>query len=184
MVTIEVAQSESDLQGIKDLNVKNLYGVNSAEEERSQGFVTCPYSLDDLRIMNTPYPHVVAKSNDIVVGYCLVMLKHLGDLMPVLQPMFELMSQQYVNGEAINEIRHFTMGQVCVDKTQRGTGIFYRMYDHLKDQMQSNFDVVITEISALNTRSLRAHEKQGFKTLKEYKAPDGHPWVVVYWDWR
>ena len=184
MVTIEVAQSESDLQGIKDLNVKNLYGVNSPEEQRGEGFVTCPYSVGDLRIMNTPYPHIVAKSNDIVVGYCLVMLKHHGDLMPVLQPMFKLMSHLDLNGQPLNDIRHFTMGQVCVDKAKRGTGIFYRMYDYLKDQMKANFDLVITEISALNSRSLRAHEKLGFRTLKEYKAPDGHPWVIVYWDWR
>jgi len=184
MVTIDIAQSENDFEGIKDLNVRNLYGVNSAREEQSQGFVTCPYSVDDIKIMNNPYPHIIANFNDTIVGYCLVMLKQHSDVMPVLQPMFELISRLDLYGQALSEMRYFTMGQVCVDKAHRGTGVFYRMYDYLKDQMQGNFDLVITEISALNTRSLRAHEKQGFIILKEYQAPDGHPWVVVCWDWR
>lgn len=184
MVTIQLAQSEADIQGIKDLNVKNLYGANSAEEQESQGFVTCPYSIDDLRHMNTPYPHIVAKSDDDIVGYCLVMLKGHSYIMPVLQPMFELISKLELHGKPINQMNYFVMGQICIDRAHRGSRVFNNMYAYLKDQMHANFDVVITEISALNKRSLRAHEKQGFKTLKDYIAPNGHPWVIVYWDWR
>ena len=185
MVTIEIAQSEDDIQGIKSLNVKNLPGAISIEEKLSQGFVTCPYTVEDLTEMNSPHPHIVAKDhNSNVVGYCLIMLNRHSEIMPVLLLMFELISEFDVQGEAISNITYFTMGQMCVDKAHRSSGVFHRMYDYLRERMQASYDIVVTEISALNKRSLRAHEKQGFKVLQQYEAPDGHPWVVVYWDWR
>lgn len=183
MIQVQLTHTEADLMGIKKLQLSNLPSHLSSSEKNSQGFVTCPYSVDDLRHMNTPYPHIIAKSDDTVVGYCLVMLKDHSHIMPVLHPMFELFSKLEVHGKPISQMNYFVMGQICIDKAHRGTSVFYNMYQHLRDQMDANFDIVITEISALNKRSLRAHEKQGFKALKEYTAPNGHPWVIVYWEW-
>ena len=184
MIQVHLADTETDLIGIKKLQLANLSSQLSTAEKESEGFVTCEYSVDDLKVMNSPYPHVVATWEDEVVGYCLVMLKEHCDIMPVLKPMFDLISELDVDEVALSELSHFTMGQVCIAKSHRGAGVFYKMYDHLRAKMSGQFDLVITEISANNTRSLQAHEKQGFKVLKEYVAPDGLPWVMVYWDWR
>ena len=46
-----------------------------------------------------------------------------------------------------------------------------------------DFDFVATEISTTNKRSMRAHEKVGFKTIYTYSdALD--EWNVVVWEWE
>jgi len=44
--------------------------------------------------------------------------------------------------------------------------------------MRADFDYIITEISTRNHRSIRAHEKVGFETIKEYES-DGKEWKIV-----
>ena len=75
------------------------------------------------------------------------------------------------------------MGQVCVDKAYRGKGVFDMLYQHHKQVLKDRFDFVVTEISTNNLRSVRAHEKVGFKNIHTYKdAVD--EWSVVLWDWE
>ncbi len=183
MIQVRLAHTEADLIGIKKLQLSNLPAHLSPTEKQSQGFVTCEYSVPDLKKMNSPYPHVIATFEDRVIAYCLVMMQSHKSIMPVLIPMFEQIDIAQVNHESLIDKSYFVMGQVCVSKEWRGQQLFYKLYDYLRDQMSGSFDLVITEISQYNTRSIRAHQNQGFKTLLNYTAPDGHPWCIVYWDW-
>jgi RimJ/RimL family protein N-acetyltransferase len=49
--------------------------------------------------------------------------------------------------------------------------------------MQHKYDFVITEIATHNTRSLRAHEKVGFRLLHNYTDATDE-WDVVLWNWQ
>lgn len=52
-----------------------------------------------------------------------------------------------------------------------------------KNYTAIKYELVVTEISADNHRSQKAHEKIGFKTIYTYHdAMDA--WSVVVWDWR
>ena len=43
-----------------------------------------------------------------------------------------------------------------------------------------DYDFMVTEVAARNTRSLRAHERVGFETLRVYDDPEtGEGWHVV-----
>ena len=57
------------------------------------------------------------------------------------------------------------------------------MYEHHKKIYQHQFDLLVTEISANNPRSQKAHEKVGFKTIHNYR-DDIDEWNVVVWDWQ
>ena len=57
------------------------------------------------------------------------------------------------------------------------------LYGHHKKLFEKAYDFVITEISTSNTRSLRAHEKIGFKIIYTYKDVLDE-WNVVLWDWN
>lgn len=183
MITISAAQNV-DLQGVLDLQAQNLSTSISEEERLKQGFLTVEHTLELLQAMNTPYPHIVAKEKDQVVGFCLTMLEGLRHTIPVIEPMFEKIDLIMESDAVWTGKSYFAMGQVCVAKSHRGQGLFYQLYDGMKDQMAPHFDLIITEISDYNKRSMRAHEKQGFKIMHSYTAPDGHPWHIVYWDWR
>jgi GNAT superfamily N-acetyltransferase len=97
---------------------------------------------------------------------------------PVLVPMFEEIDRIRYKGQLLKEARYIAMGQVCVDKIYRGQGVFAGLYLEMSRLMKRHFDIIITEISSRNTRSLRAHEKVGFEVLREYEA-GGELWVVV-----
>ena len=178
MLTYGVSISERDLQGILELQQANLAAAVSIEEAIKEGFVTVEHDLDLLTKMNSPFPHIIAKSDDDVIGYVLVMLRDLADEIPVLIPMFQQINNTSYKGQLLNRYKYFVMGQVCIDKAFRGQGVFSGLYKEMIKRMKADFDFIITEISTRNTRSIRAHEKMGFEVVKTYEA-DGEDWVIV-----
>ncbi len=184
-VHITQAATENDLLGILQLQRQNLVSNISTEEAQKQGFVTVVHDLDILRRMNDAAPHTIAKDGDLVVGYALTMLPKFREDIPFLISLFERLDQLPWRGRLFSEIPYFVMGQVCVAKDYRGMGIFDQLYQGLKTFNADKFEVVATDISSRNTRSLRAHERVGFETLEKFETP-GSPdlWVIVAWSLR
>lgn len=180
--TITTASTDQHLHQILALQKINLPKALSEEERKQEGFVTVDHDFDTLKKMNSPYPHVIAFADEAVVAYALVMLRSMEQEVEILQPMFEKINQINYNSIPLQDSKYFVMGQVCVAKEHRSTGVFYKMYDYMKEVMKQDFEYVITEVSDHNTRSLKAHSKQGFKTILRYTAPDGHPWQIILWD--
>jgi hypothetical protein len=67
--------SPGELIGIRDLQALNLKQNITAEEAIDQGFLTAVYTIDYLQEMNSASPSIIAKDNDKVVGYALVVTK-------------------------------------------------------------------------------------------------------------
>lgn len=184
MIHYDIVRSDADLQQILDLQAKNLPSHISLEEKKAEGFVTIHHDFKLLAAMNQPYPHVVARQNGQIVGYTLVMQRDFATAIPYLQPMFKMIDQQRYRGQLLADAAYFVMGQVCIEKDYRGQGLFQKLYEKLKDGLVAHFDLVITEVSLKNPRSIRAHEKVGFKNIKTYATDDGEEWMILLWDWR
>lgn len=176
------AATDAHLLGILRLQQLNLPKNISRDEALEQGFVTVEHDFDILKAMNDAEPHVIAlDETGEVVGYALVMLADFGAKIPVLVPMFELLNGLEIDEKRLGETRFFAMGQVCVDKNRRGQGIFGGLYAEMGRRFHGKYDWVVTEIAVRNTRSMRAHEKVGFKTIHFYEDQTDH-WAVVVWD--
>ncbi len=185
MFHITQAENDNDLLGILTLQQQNLAINLSAEDIAEQGFVTVVHNLDILRRMNDAAPHTIAKDGDRVVGYALTMLPQFRSDIPFLISLFERLDQLHWRGKSFREIPYFVMGQVCVAKDYRGMGVFDQLYQGLKKFHSEKFEVVTTDISSLNPRSLRAHERVGFETLQEFTIEDNEDvWVIVGWGLR
>ncbi len=185
MIYITQAKNDNDLQGILTLQQQNLAKNLSPEEIAEQGFVTVVHDLDILRRMNDAAPHTIAKIGDRVVGYALTMLPQFRTDIPFLVSLFERLDQLHWHGKSFREIPYFVMGQVCVAKDCRGMGVFDQLYQGLKKFQSEKFEVVATDISSLNPRSLRAHERVGFETLQEFEEEGIQGvWVIVGWGLR
>ena len=176
--------SEPDILGILALQQQNLRRNLSPEAIDSQGFVTVEHDYATMKTMNEAAPSIIAKIGDEVVGYNLAMLPQFSKLIPVLVPMFDLIDSLEYGGVRLGERKYIVCGQVCVAKSQRGTGVFAGMYAYYHDTYAADFDIIITEIASSNLRSLRAHDKVGFRTVHTYTAPDGLLWDIVLWDWN
>jgi hypothetical protein len=179
MIDYTFAKTEEDLAGILALQVANLPGSITHEEALEQGFLTVVHTLDLLRDMNSPYPHTIAKEGDQVIGFALSMTEEVKERIPVLVPFLERIHQMEWEGQSVTNFRYILMGQVCVAKNHRGQGVFEGLYRKMQERMAPHFDLILTEISDRNTRSLRAHEKVGCVEIIRYQAPDGERWVVV-----
>jgi GNAT superfamily N-acetyltransferase len=183
MFSLELSDAVTDLERIIELQQRNHPTAVAPDLWETQGFVTMEYTVQQLQIMSGKYRHVVAKHNNAVVGYALIMLRDHSASFPFLRDMFQDIEAGAYSGKLLRESRYFVMGQVCIEKDFRGKGIFKKLYHGLREQMGTDFDFVITEVSTRNGKSMRAHEKLGFENIK----PEGtgsSEWNVIAWDWR
>ncbi len=133
--------------------------------------------------MNDQCAHVIVKDKNIIVGYALVTFKEASIFHKDLNAMMMHLETLEYENKLLQQYKFYVMGQICVDEDYRGRGVFQMLYQQHKKLFENGFDFVVTEISKGNARSLRAHEKIGFKTIHTYK--DGlDEWNVVLWDWK
>jgi ribosomal protein S18 acetylase RimI-like enzyme len=183
MIHPALASSEYDLKQILELQQQNLQRHISNEELLTQGFVTLQHDLATLTKMHELAPSVVVKDNDKVMGYALTMLKECRQLIPDLEPMFVVLDSTKWQGKSLADYNYYVMGQVCITKAFRGQGIFDQLYAHHKKIYQPRFDLLVTEIATRNHRSIRAHERIGFKTIRVHR-DELDEWAIVAWDWQ
>jgi len=181
--TLTPVQHRTELEQILALQRSNLKQSLSDEEMRSQGFVTVLHDLPALERMHSLAPSIIARQGSEVVAYALTMPRECRTLMPVLVPMFELFDTLPYQGKPLNDYRFYVMGQICIDKAHRGTGLFERLYHKHRELYQPRFDFIVTEVSVRNGRSMRAHERVGFQTVHTYR-DETDEWAVILWDWR
>ena len=183
MPVTTIVTSINELEQILKLQQENLPANISENEIRTEGFVTLRHDLAILKQMHDLAPSVIIKNDDIVIGYALTMLKECRRLVPDLETMFAQFDEINWKSRALNSYRFYVMGQVCIAKAWRGKELFKQLYLHHKKIYKDQFDLFITEIATRNHRSVRAHEKMGFKTVHTYRDTLDE-WIVMAWDWN
>jgi predicted GNAT superfamily acetyltransferase len=180
-VTYHRATTVEELNGILKLQEQNLKEVLSADDKSKEGFVTLKHTFDMLKLMNDKCAHCIAKYDDKVVGYALSMLQDFKKDIPLLVPMFEEIDKALLENNT--SLNYIAMGQICVDKSQRGKGVFRGLYNFMKDELSKEYDAIITEVDVLNTRSSQAHKAVGFEILKNYSS-NNQDWELIIWNWK
>ena len=182
MITLTTVTTIEELEEILVLQQCNLQQNIDATEVQTQGFVTMIHDIDVLQKMHSLAPSIIAKDHGKVIGYALVMLRECSELVPGLEPMFKSFANLQYEGKSLNEYRFYVMGQICIDKQYRRTGVFDQLYQKHKEIYSGQFDFIVTEVATRNQRSLRAHERVGFETLEIYR-DDLDEWAVILWNW-
>jgi len=178
-----IVTTDKELRQIVELSQQNHKSNITAEEQDAEGFISWQYSIELLKQMHALHPNIIAKDEDILAGYAMVAFKAASAFHKDLAGMIHHVDEIFYDGKPLRDYNYYIMGQVCVDKAYRGKGVFNILYQHHKTLFQHQFDFVVTEISAKNLRSIRAHEKVGFNTIHTYSNAAGD-WLVVLWDWR
>ena len=180
MMLYKQVTTTEELDQVLELQFRNLkQHIPLAEKE---GFVTLQHSQEVLALMHAIQPSVIAVDKGKVIGYALVMDHACRALVPALEPMFSILDTIELNGKPLLQNRFYVMGQVCIDKAYRGTGVFAALYEKHRELFCQQYDFVVTEISAGNPRSLHAHEKNGFRIIHRHAGAEDE-WLVVVWDW-
>lgn len=185
-----VAQTDQALEQILDLQRANRPENLTKEEMQKEGFITARHDLTLLQQMNTPHPHVIAKSqvngNEKVIGYTLSLTRDFdAKLIPCLEDLNQVVDAAQYQGQPVSGRNYTIMGQVCIAKEFRGQGVFAELYQEMKRRLAPHFDYIVTSVSYQNPRSLRAHEKVGFVKIHDYCTSGGcgtEKWCIVLWD--
>ena len=179
-LTITTTQTDDDLRGLLALQQRNQVRNVPPAVQQEQGFVTLLYSFEQMRRMHDAAPSVIAKDGDAVVGYAITTVPEVRADVPELAALFDLIDTLDYHGQPLGTYPYYVMGQVCVADGYRGQGIFDAMYAHHKALYQNQFRLFITDISARNARSLRAHERVGFRPIHTFHEPTAdETWHVV-----
>lgn len=178
------ASSDHDLRQILSLQQANHASTLTHSQAERDGFVTVMHSFELLKQMNLAAPQIIAKDGDRVIGYALVMLKSFGNMIPVLQPMFDrLATIQYGENNKITDYSFYVMGQICIDEQYRGQGVFDSLYNKHKELLQTAYDICVTSVSTRNKRSMKAHERVGFTTVLTFQDATDE-WNILTWNLR
>lgn len=171
------ATTIDELEQILRLQKENILSSLSFKESKKEGFVSISHSLGLLKRMNNSCPHIIAKDGGLVVGYALAMLPSFRSEIQMLTSMFTTVDT------VLPEKKYIVMGQVCIDKNYRKNGVFRGMYSFYKEQLQNEYDCLLTEVATENVRSLNAHLNIGFEILKT-KTTDSISWELLCWFWN
>ena len=164
-VLIKRVTEDWEIEGIKALEEENNLANISKEESVKEGFVTASYSIELLRRMNEIQPSIIALHGNKVVGYAMVTDKELYGQHSLLDSLFDALADMNYQGEKLGDGKVVLVGQLCVAKPFRGQGLVPKMYNLFKECLINQYDYCVTDISEANPRSIRAHEKCGFKII-------------------
>jgi L-amino acid N-acyltransferase YncA len=184
MITYTTANSVAELEGILQLQKSNLPRNLNTAEIQSQGFVTLDHTYAQLAKLNDLEKHLIAKDGDQVIAYLLAMTVDSRFDLPAIFPMFEAFDSIDYLGQKVSAYHYLVVGQVCVDRAYRGQGILDQCYAAYKRFYGQKYDFAITEIASSNPRSLKAHQRIGFKAIHTYVDLYNTEWIVVVWDWN
>ena len=177
------AASDDDIRQILSLQQANHASSLTEAQAARDGFVTVVHSFDLLRQMNQAAPQIIAKDNNIIVGYALVMLRSFESMIPVLIPMFNRLATVEYAGKKLTDHTFYVMGQICVAEKYRGQGVFDSLYQTHREKHQHAYDLCVTSVSTRNGRSMRAHERVGFEVVHTFRDLTDE-WNILAWKLR
>lgn len=183
MLKITLANTSADLEGILKLQKENHFSNLSAKEAIDQGFVTVKHEKVLLQRMNQHAKSIIAKDDEKLIAYNIVMTKSFRKDIPILVPMFEQMDLLRHKGLNLSEVDYVVCGQICIAKAYRGKGLFKQLYRGFRNHYSKTYPLILTEIAKQNKRSIRAHIKIGFDLVGSYQDAQGNNWELVLWDW-
>jgi hypothetical protein len=177
MISYHRVQNDEELYEILELQRRNLPTNLGDNELHEEGFVTVQHTFDILKEMNEVCAHCIAKEENYLVGYALCMDRRYKNQIEVLKPMFEEI-ETAINNQSSKLSNYVVMGQICIDKKYRKKGVFRGLYSYLREQLNTEYSCIITEVDQKNSRSSNAHKAVGFEVMKTYLA-DTKIWELI-----
>ncbi len=153
---IKLVSEFSELEGIKSLQDQNLKKNLSKADAETEGFVTAEYSIDFLQSLHEKSPSIIAKDDDLVVGYALVALKSIREQHELLADLFNSIDKIAYKGRLLKNSNYVVVGQLCVAKNYRGHGLVQQMYQHFKTSMSGKFEYCLTDIANNNHQVIKS----------------------------
>jgi hypothetical protein len=148
-----------DIAGILDLQAKYLW-ANISEAERAGGFVTTPFTVEQLSEIMRLAGVFVAEDENRIVGYTFAASWAYFSQWAIFPYMLSRLPSLNFDNQALTEYNTFQYGPICIEMAYRGTGLFQQLFETMRLAMQAKFPIGITFINQINERSYQAHTQK------------------------
>lgn len=163
--------TKEDYEQIVDLQLQNL-SSNLTPEEQQDGFLSAYFKAEELDELNRDIGVLVGVENGRVLGFLCISSPQFNMKHSLPATMLARFKSIEYRGRKLDQWKSFVCGPVCVDRNQRGKGIFPSIYKHVPDFVTGDYELATTLIALVNGRSMAAHEKVGFEHVDRFKWND------------
>jgi predicted GNAT superfamily acetyltransferase len=170
-----------DLSAVKTLQNANHYKNLTEKEMQKEGFVSVETDISVLEKILDNLGIIIAESKGKIIGYMIPMAFETAKDIPLLVPFVEKISKLEYQDKKIYDYNAIIAGQICVAKENKGVGIANKLNDmFLKMLKNKGYEMVITEVSSKNPRSLHvATTKLKYEIINQYEVDDMNWYVLV-----
>lgn len=178
-IQLEIAKL-SDIEGV--LALQKLYLVtNLTEEEKKSGFVTTPFSFEQLTYVIQNEELFIAKDNNIIIAYIFAGGWNFFSQYPIFEYMISLFPELKFLDFEINSTDSFQYGPVCIDKKYRGKGLINLLFEFMRIRVVKKYPLSLTFINKTNIPSYKAHtEKLKWTVIGEFKFNQNSYYILAY----
>ncbi|MDD5151991.1 MAG: GNAT family acetyltransferase [Flavobacterium sp.] len=178
-IQLEVAKL-SDINGVLDL--QKLYLVsNLTEEEKKSGFVTTPFSVEQLTYVINNEGLFIAKDNGKIIAYIFAESWDFFSQYPIFEHMISLFPKLNFLDFEINSTSSFQYGPICIDKKYRGKGLINLLFEFMRIHVVKKYPLSLTFINKTNIPSYKAHtEKLNWTVIGDFEFNTNNYFILAY----
>lgn len=178
-IKLEVAQV-TDIEGV--LALQELYLVsNLSEEEKASGFVTTPFTIEQLQYIISQNGLFLAKDNGKIIGYIFAAGWDFFKQYPIFEYMTTLFPKLSFLDFEINTVNTFQYGPICIHKAYRGKGLIIPLFEYMRSHMAQSYPVALTFINKINIPSTKAHtEKLNWSIIDDFQFNNNDYYILAY----
>ncbi len=172
--------TKSDIPGILQLQSENLV-TNLKDDEKDDGFVTTPFTIEQLESLITLEGIFIALKDDKVVSYVMCASWHYWVAWPMFEYMASFLETLEYKGVKLTLDNSYQYGPICVSKDVRGSGVFENIFEFAREKMNKKYPILVTFINKINNRSYEAHvRKLGLEVITEFEFNNNNFYELVY----
>lgn len=170
-----------DVQKVLNLQEKYLFN-NLKEEERKDGFVTTPFTAEQVESIITEKGLFLALDKGEVVAYIFAGSWDYYAQWPIFTYMTTFFPQLKFPGHVLTTENSFQYGPICIDRNYRGGDLLRSLFEVMRLGMADRYPLAATFINKANARSLKAHvNKLGWSVIGEFQY-NGQEYHIMAYD--
>ncbi len=176
--------TKKDLIEIKKLQESNLHKNLTPGQKEKEGFVSVETNLSQLEKINKDIGILVVEEDNKIIAYEMPLGLCHAEKIPLLIPFINRILNLKYQGINLSKYKIGIEGQICISKNYKGKGIAEKLHTEFIKLLKPKYDLILTEVSSQNPRSLHVHTKKlGLQILEQYSA-EGKEWYVLLQDIR
>lgn len=169
-----------DIAGV--LALQELYLVaNLSEEEKTAGFVTTPFTIQQLTEVIQKEELFIAKDTNHIIAYIFAGSWDFFHQWPIFNHMISLLPELIFLDFDFTTKNSFQYGPICIHQDYRGKGLITPFFEFMRINMKSKYPLSLTFINKINIPSTKAHtEKLKWTIIKEFQFNNNEYLILAY----